>query len=222
MVTASNSNVGSQGFSEYTGTDGTCINPAHLAQFFEDMGQALNAAVCSGRLEDRVFVLTKFQEFSNVIDTLVDQDGFADQVAQLQNLINTLQDQDGDGVNDLQQVKDRLDALESSYNQQQQQLSQHGQSIANLQTTQATQGQQLATLQSSIDNLDWETLGLDPNQIRCEAVTDIYNAVQAGFNAFSQQLSIDCVLPTSLDDVNDSELPAGEETPAGEDVPDTL
>ncbi len=222
MVT-SNSNADSQGFTGYTGPEGTCIDPAHLAQFFENMGQALNAAVCSGRLEDRVFVLTKFQEFSTVIDTLVDQEGFAEQVAQLQSLIQTLRDQDGDGVNDLQQVKDRLDALESSYQHQQDQLTQHGQSITNLQTTQATQGQQLATLQQSIDTLNWETLGLDPNQIRCEAVTDIYNAVQVGFTAFSQQLSVNCVLPTSLDEVTSNEPPAGDsEPPAGEDVPDTL
>ena len=228
MVNTANS-AGSQGFTGYTGTDGTCINPAHLATFFDQMGQALNTAICSGREEDRLFVLTKFGEMSALIDSLVDQDGFAEQVAQLQNLIQTLQDQDGDGVNDLQQVKDRLDALETSYQQQQTQLNQHGQSITNLQTTQASHGQQIAGLQSTIDDLNWEALGLDPNAIRCEAVTDIYNALQAGFNAFSQRLQVDCVLPTSLDEVAPPADPPAESGPeeADEienpvDVPDTL
>ena len=156
-----------------------------------------------------------------VLDTLVNQDGFTQQVQQLQQLIESLQDQDGDGVNDLQQVKDRLDALESSYQTQQTQLNQHGQQITNLQTTQASQGQQIATLQTAVDNLDWETLGLDPNQIRCEAVTDIYNAMEAGFQAFQARLNINCVLPESLDQVN-TQPPSENNENIEDDVPDTL
>ncbi|MFG6105675.1 hypothetical protein U2F10_25745 [Leptothoe sp. EHU-05/26/07-4] len=235
MVTVQNGE-GAQGFTGYTTPDGDCVNPAYMAEFFDQMGDALQTAICDGRIEDRVFVLEQFAAMQTVLDTLVNQEGFTAQVQQLQNLIESLQDQDGDGVNDLQQVKDRLDALESIYNSQQQQINQHGDQITNLQTnqttiqtTQATQGQQIADLQGQLENIDLDSLGLDADAIRCEAVTDIYNAVQAGVNAFQQRLQVNCVLPTSLDQVNaesdtqpPAEPPAGDSGGDGEDVPDTL
>lgn len=231
MVTIQNSE-GAQGFTGYTTPEGNCVNPAYIAQFFDQMGQSLQTAICDGRVADRVFVLEQFAAMQTVLDTLVNQDGFTQQVQQLQQLIASLQDQDGDGVNDLQQVKDRLDALESSYNSQQQQLNQQGALITNLQTNQtniqtiqATQGQQIADLQGQLENIDLESLGVDVNAVRCEAVTDVYNAVQAGFMAFQQRMQVNCVLPTSLDQVNaESEAQPPAEPPAGdgEDVPDTL
>lgn len=229
MVDVQNGN-GSQGFTGYTDTDGSCVNPAFMAVFFDQMGQALQTAICQGRTEDRVYVLEQFAAMQSILDNLVNQDGFTAQVQQLQQLINSLQDQDGDGVNDLQQVKDRLDALESSYNTHQQQLNQHGQQLTSLQSTQATQGQQISALQDQLGNLSAADIGINLDAVRCETVTDIYAAMEVGFSAFTQRLSVACVLPTSLDQVNvehDDGVPPSNDPPSddpgdSEDVPDTL